>query len=363
MRRTDSRALVIGGGFFGVELALMLERKGLSVTLVEKESTLMGRASYNNQARVHQGYHYPRSLLTAARSRACFDRFTSDYKAAIESDFTKLYAIARDYSKVNASQFKRFCERIDAPLTKARPEYRKLFHPTRIEEVFEVVEYAFNARKLAQILHERLSATSIQLLLSTEVSHILKTENGNFSTFLKNNDQLGSDLVFNATYSGINRLLLASGRKVVPLKHERTELALVEAPPALRKLGITVMCGPFFSLMPFPDRGLHTLSHVRYTPHYSWSDPCGLSFEPESKELPSQFPAMVRDAALLLPAIAASNYRESLWETKTVLKQSEVEDSRPILFFEDPEWSGLYSVLGGKLDNVYDLPAEIEGFA
>ena len=26
------------------------------------------------------------------------------------------------------------------------------------------------------------------------------------------------------------------------------------------------MCGPFFSAMPFPARGLHTLSHVRYTP-------------------------------------------------------------------------------------------------
>ncbi len=49
-------------------------------------------------------------------------------------------------------------------------------------------------------------------------------------------------------------------------------MALMKMPPALNELGITVMDGPFFSLMPFPARSLHTLSHVRYTPHFSWQD-------------------------------------------------------------------------------------------
>jgi hypothetical protein len=52
-------------------------------------------------------------------------------------------------------------------------------------------------------------------------------------------------------------------------------MALVEVPEPVRGLGITVMCGPFFSVMPFPPRGLHTLSHVRYTPHEAWSDAAG----------------------------------------------------------------------------------------
>lgn len=58
----------------------------------------------------------------------------------------------------------------------------------------------------------------------------------------------------------------------VPLKHGLTELALVEVPDRHRGLGVTVMDGPCFSLMPFPARGLHTLSHVRYTPHAHWYD-------------------------------------------------------------------------------------------
>ena len=74
-------ALVIGGGFYGCSIALALRRDfGLKrVMLVERESALMGRASYVNQARLHNGYHYPRSLTTAYRSRANLPRFTAEH--------------------------------------------------------------------------------------------------------------------------------------------------------------------------------------------------------------------------------------------------------------------------------------------
>jgi len=60
-------AIVIGGGFFGCRLALALARNGARVAVIEKESALLSRASFNNQARVHHGYHYPRSILTGLR--------------------------------------------------------------------------------------------------------------------------------------------------------------------------------------------------------------------------------------------------------------------------------------------------------
>ena len=54
-------AVVIGGGFYGASIAIYLAKnRGLKkVVLVEKEKKLLTRASYNNQARVHNGYHYP----------------------------------------------------------------------------------------------------------------------------------------------------------------------------------------------------------------------------------------------------------------------------------------------------------------
>jgi hypothetical protein len=153
-----------------------------------------------------------------------------------------------------------------------------------------------------------------------------------------------------------------SGLPKLALKQELAEIALVEVPPELARIGVTVMCGPFFSCMPFPARAVHSLSHVRYTPHHSWLDreqefdnqEYFASLRPESS-----FDAMRRDAARYVPLLARCSLKESLFELKTVLPQSEQEDSRPILFVRHPELPGLVSVLGSKIDNVYDLETEL----
>ena len=115
-------AVVIGGGFYGATIAIYLAReRGLqTIVLMEREAALLQRASYNNQARVHNGYHYPRSFTTAYRSRINLPRFVQDWPQAVKTDFVKLYAIARRNSKVTASQFKRFCRETNAPLWPAQ---------------------------------------------------------------------------------------------------------------------------------------------------------------------------------------------------------------------------------------------------
>ncbi|MCI5763058.1 MAG: FAD-dependent oxidoreductase, partial [Actinobacillus porcinus] len=63
-------AVIIGGGFYGVNIALYLSQyKNIKdIVILEKEAQLLSRASYVNQARIHNGYHYPRSFTTAYRS-------------------------------------------------------------------------------------------------------------------------------------------------------------------------------------------------------------------------------------------------------------------------------------------------------
>jgi hypothetical protein len=69
---------------------------------------------------------------------------------------------------------------------------------------------------------------------------------------------------------------------------------------------------------------------------------------------------MIRDASRYIPIIAKSNYRESLFEVKTVLERNEFDDGRPILFRGSTTTPGLYSVLGGKIDNIYDIVESID---
>lgn len=73
--------VVIGGGFYGAAIAIyMAKQRGFKrIVLVEREPALLTRASYNNQARVHNGYHYPRSFVTAYRSRINLPKFVRDW--------------------------------------------------------------------------------------------------------------------------------------------------------------------------------------------------------------------------------------------------------------------------------------------
>jgi glycine/D-amino acid oxidase-like deaminating enzyme len=361
---SDCDVLVIGGGFYGCMIAGHLRRRFPRVVLVEKRPALMGRASYANQARVHQGYHYPRSLLTALRSRVNFARFVSDFHPCIDDRFEKYYAIGRAFSKVSAAQFERFCRRIGAPIEPAPAAVRRLFNPALIEDVFRVEEVAFDAAELCRLMGRQLAAAGVEVRLGTTVEALEPLPGGRVLARL-GAEACRAGMAFNCTYSGLNYLLNRAGAPPIPLKHELVEIALVEVPEPLRHLGVTVMCGPFFSIMPFPAERLHSLSHVRYTPHESWLEDGGEAPPAFRSDTPgvgraSHFAHMRLDAARYLPAVDDVRLVRSLWEVKTVLPINEADDGRPILFQTHVGMPNLHCVLGAKIDNIYDVLDRID---
>jgi hypothetical protein len=52
--------------------------------------------------------------------------------------------------------------------------------------------------------------------------------------------------------------------------------------------------------------------------------------------------------------LAEARYSRSLFEIKTVLQHNEIDDGRPIFFRKDHGYPNYYTVVGGKLDNIYD---------
>jgi len=361
-------AVVIGGGLYGAAIAVYLARqRGLKrILLAEREATLLSRASYTNQARVHNGYHYPRSFTTAYRSRINLPRFVRDWPEAVTRDFLKIYAIARKNSKVTARQFRRFCNEIGARIQPADPAVRALFEPRLIEDVFLVEEYAFDTTKLAAWAHRELEECGVEIHRKTRATAIQRDAAHGLCVMLTSDDggaeAVGCHYVFNCTYSGLNQFQGDFPGTRSDLKHEVTEMALMEVPPNLKGVGITLMDGPFFSLMPFPARGLHTLSHVRYTPHLHWEDKPNVN--PYTRlaqyERSTRVDRMVRDAGRYLPALLKARHVDSLFEVKTVLRKNEGDDGRPILFEKHSELPGCYSILGGKIDNVYDVLEKLD---
>jgi glycine/D-amino acid oxidase-like deaminating enzyme len=353
----------VGGGFYGCRLSLLLRKRGARVLLVEREPTLLARASLLNQARVHNGYHYPRSILTSLRSRINYSRFLGEYGDCADQSFPHYYAIARGMSKITAAQFAEFCRRIGAPAKPAPKEIRALFDAARIDAVFEVEECAFDAIKLRARMEAELAARGVDVSLSTEATRCSMEDEGAVVTLRRAGEEwtASAPLVLNCTYSRLNRLLEGSGSSPIPVRLELAELALVEPPGDLAGAAVTVMDGPFFSLMPYPAGGLHTLSHVRYTPHFAWEESAGASGDAidgdalRLRPRESRFIHMVRDAERFLPALRSTRYVDSLWEIKTLMPRSEQDDSRPILLRRSAEVQACVTVLGAKIDSIYDV--------
>ncbi|MDP5182816.1 FAD-dependent oxidoreductase [Blastococcus sp. BMG 814] len=346
---SQQRIVVVGGGFYGTSLAAHLAREGASVVLLEARADLHGGASYFNQARVHGGYHYPRSLRTAGRSQASYVAFMERYRSCVVDDFLCIYAIARG-SLTNARKFQRMCNYIGAPLQDSPASISRLFNRSVIEGSWVTRESVFDAVRLRDLMRQELDEAGVQVRLGTPVAGVGETATGT-SVALESGEVLDADRVLVCTYGeGIDDLPAGVGYS--GLHCEPCEMALVDLPDSLKDKGITVMDGPYFSLMPFPSTPYHTLSHVRYTPHGSYAT-YGQAAAALRAGLTTRADWMIRDSARYVPALAEAVHRESIWGVKTVPARRDRDDARPIVLRRS-EGGRVLSLLGSKIDNIND---------
>jgi glycine/D-amino acid oxidase-like deaminating enzyme len=344
--------LIIGAGFYGAEIALEFRRLGFRrVVLVDREPEIMRRASYVNQARVHNGYHYPRSLATAERSRANFEMFVAEYADAVVADMESVYAIAAG-SRVSPAQFAAFCRTIGVPCQPAPRRIAALFDAGRVQDAFMARELVFDATKLAARLNRSLADAGVELRMGTEAG-ILGADR-TAVVVQCGSERIRAGHVVNCTYAEIEFAGVTLRTRV---KKELAELVLIAPPPELNNLGVTVMDGPFFSTLPFPAARLRSLSHVRYTPHAA-SD----AIEREHLlPLRSNSEAMLRDSARYLPCLARARVVRSMFEMKATLIRNEDDDGRPILIERSADMPRVLSILGAKIDNIYDVRRYLRG--
>ena len=345
----STRVAVIGAGFYGLVIGYKLAEAGATVVVYEAASDLGHGASWANQARVHGGYHYPRDVRTGARSRRGLKKFINDYGSSIFNDFTMLYGIARHNSKVNTSQFEAFCNRIEAPFSPPTTEVSNIFNDEFISGVYQVEEPAFNSDALLLEARQRLLDAGALLILSEPVEKVIE-RNENFTVCLQSGGSEIFTFVLDCTYSNLGTLFEPARPLADTLKIERAEICLVSAPKSLESLGITVMDGPFFSCMPFPTRGSHSFTHVSYTPRKTRTSKLR---DPETEDT-SAFLRMKLDALRYVPAIAELEHQDSIFVDKAILTSSELDDARPVLIHEAGKQGRYLSILGSKIDTVYD---------
>ncbi len=362
--------IIIGGGFYGLYAAHLCGEKGQSVLVLERDDNPFMRATYINQARVHMGYHYPRSYSTAIKSANYFKRFDADYNFCERVDFEQIYATSTNFSWTNAVEFKQFCKVANILCEDVSVE--KYFKNKTCDGAFFTKEYTYDAQILKKHYIEILKKLpNVHINCGEEICEIKKCPS-TWQIKTKNGDEYETPYVLNATYAGVNNIHKLAGFEPFKIKYELCEIILCNVSENLKNIGITVMDGPFFSLMPFGKTGLHSLTAVCHTPHKTSFDEQP-TFEcqknsyglctPESLYNCNECPAKPKSAWPQMSKLAQKymnddfefSYHSSLFSMKPILKTSEIDDSRPTVIKLLSQTPRFISVLSGKINTVYDL--------
>lgn len=363
--------IIIGAGFYGLYAALFCCERGQSVLVLECDPTPFRRATYINQARVHQGYHYPRSISTALKSAGYFERFNKDYAFCVNKEFDQIYATSSEYSWSDGRQFKDFCKAAGIPCEELHPE--RYFKEGMCDGAFLTREYTYDAMILKDYLLEKLSAysTSVEIKYGVNIQNIDKLQDV-YAVHTDDGSEYRTGFLLNATYAGTNQILDMLGFEKFGIKYELCEIILCNVNEKLKDIGFTVMDGPFFSIMPFGKTGCHSLTSVTFTPHMtsyegvptfgcqSNSDGyCSTFHLGNCNDCPAKpvtaFPYMANLARKYMKDEYGFEYKSSLFSMKPILMSSEIDDSRPTVirtYSKNPTFVG---VLSGKINTVYDL--------
>lgn len=362
--------IIIGAGIYGLYAAMHCGRRGETVLVLEQEPQPFGRATYVNQARVHMGYHYPRSLATAMKSAGYFDRFVREYGFCINSAFDQIYAMSKEFSWTDAKEFEKFC--VSSGIFCKRLYDDSYFKEGMCEGSFLTKEYTFDAMVLKKYFADTLREMSnVTMRCDAVITEIEKAGNA-YAIRLASGETFESKYILNATYASTNQILEKVGGEHFQIKYELCEIILCDANEQLKNVGITVMDGPFFSIMPFGKTGLHSLSAVTFTPHMTCTDTLP-QFTCQEKRNDTcnryrlgncntcearpetAFSYMANLAKKYLKDDYDFQYRNSLFSMKPILTSSEVDDSRPTVIRIHSKEPTFVSVLSGKINTIYDL--------
>lgn len=362
--------IIIGAGLYGLYAALYCAKKNERIIVLEYDEESFSRSTYINQARVHNGYHYPRSISTARKSAGYFERFNKDYGFCILNSFEKIYATSAAFSWSTSDQFEKFCR--DANIKCEEVSTIKYFNNELIDGAFLTEEYTYDAGLLKAFFLKELSEyENVEIRFNQRIISIVNINNV-YQIDLGDGIFVSAPFILNATYASVNQILNKVDFSVFELKYELCEIILCKVNEEFKKVGITVMDGPFFSIMPFGKTGLHSLTAVTYTPHFTSRErlpnfDCqkhsngycssvqlgncnNCTARPESA-----WPHMSTLARKYLKPNFHFEYVKSLYAVKPILTASEIDDSRPTVIREHSRKPSFFSVLSGKINTVYDL--------
>ena len=362
--------IIIGAGLYGLYSANLCGQKGEQILVLEYDADAFKRATFINQARVHNGYHYPRSYSTAIKTAKYFKRFNEDYGFSMLIKFDQIYATSSEFSWSDAKQFQKFC---DAAHIKCEEiSTKKYFKDGYCDGAFLTEEYTYDAQILKEFFVEKIKELpNVKIKYGVRIRSI-QNNGKEYEVEMLDGAQYKSNFILNATYASVNQIQNYLGFEHFKIKYELCEIILCNVNDKLKNTGLTVMDGPFFSIMPFGKSGYHSLTAVTFTPHVACKESlprfnCQLKSNGFCTPLQlgncNDCPAKPESAWPYMSNLARKYMRDdlqfefdhTLYSMKPILLASEIDDSRPTVIKSFSTNPTFVSVLSGKINTVYDL--------
>lgn len=348
------RVIVLGGGLFGLSIAIHLRKMGKNVIVIEKEKDILTKASKINQNRIHFGYHYPRSKETASQSLNGIISFYHYFKNAISSTFENYYLVSKYDSNVSALEFVEFCDALGISHDISYPD-QKYFNSEVIETSFLVREPIFDYLQIKRVLKKLIQDNKLKVLTNTLVTKI--DYNGEYFKILDNHGKLHeSEYVINATYSGVNEILEMVDHKI-NLKFQDVILPIYTSK---HRIGLTLMDGPFCSVLPKGNSSSQSiLSNVKHSVIAEADTKLGLkSLRHSSKIINEHVSGIYEESSHYFPFLKHEVQHNYNWRTVKALPLN-LDDARVSEIYYHPHLANFYTILSGKVTTCWKIAFEI----
>ena len=334
---------------------------GHVVTLFERLPALMHGAS-RAANRLHMGFHYPRHEPTVRQCIRGYERFKKEFSAAILADVTNAYFIASERSLTSAETFLAFCDRLGLPYRQVDPAR----FSNRIDNVdlgIVTPEVIYDPAIVRRMMTTRLARSGVTVRLRTEVVDIARDDDHSFTVSTRDGGRHVFDAVVNCAYANANRIADHLGHRQKTRQYEYTAVPIVQL-DHVKPTSVTIMDGPFFSLLPFGSGGDHLLFHVEHSvvarEDGRFLNPAWLT--PEASPLASLdrqdlFELIRSSSATFMPSLRTARLKGFAQGPRVVLENAEDTDARPSLVtLREP---GFIDVFPGKVDHCMWVADEV----
>jgi glycine/D-amino acid oxidase-like deaminating enzyme len=343
---------VIGCGIFGAEIAAKARRCGLSVVVYEASGDILSGASRNNQNRLHLGFHYPRDIETGRQSIRGFKAFRDKYEDCIESNFPNAYFIAANGSHTSVEAYLEFCERLGE-------SYERIAlgsFPIKVTNADPAVlcgETVYDCDILKKLVWGELRDTGVAVSLADKVLRIERSGD-RIKVQSANRPPVLADVVINTSYANINLLTEQLGYAAPEWLFEYTVVPIIRL--AVPKVGVTIMDGPFMTILPHGKSGNFLLYNVEKTVveknlssqlDQKWLTRESAPFSGMNKA--RYFRETIDLCREYVPALAGAQLADFLEGPRAVLPRRDDTDARPSII---TDYGGNYfTVFSGKIDH------------